>query len=129
LRRFAGALETVLLALFYSSVAGQQTFLTQQRPELLIGFYQSSGYTMSYSLGLTGNAAAGNFSFDVKPTCGVRGLKGLLDMAPMFKARKIVLVRFAVNYNLSLAREQLHLRYGAFALAYATVVRLITHQI
>jgi len=127
LRRFAGALKTVLLALFYAGIPGEQTFLAKQGSELLIRCHQSSGYAVASSFGLSRGAAAGYFNLNVVLTHGVRSLKRLLNMPLVFQSRKKFLVGFAVNSNHALAREQLYLGDGALALACAMVECLSSH--
>ena len=58
LRRATGGLQTVLLALLHSGVAGQQTGLLQNGTHLIAVLQQGAGDAVTDSAGLAGNAAA-----------------------------------------------------------------------
>ena len=83
---------------------------------------------MPNSLSLAGLATTGHLDFDIVFAQGIGSLEGLFDSAAVFNAREKLLIELAVDNNLPAAsREQLHLRYGAFALACSMVISLSSH--
>src|SRR5690349_7139103 len=66
LRRLAGALEAVLLALFGAGVAGEQAELAQLRLQRLVGNYQRAGDAVADRARPAGDAAAFSLYLDIE---------------------------------------------------------------
>ena len=76
LRCTTGCFETVLLTLFHSRVAGQQTGGLEGGAVVLVDDEQRAGDAVADGAGLAGDAAAGDGSFDVDLADGAGGDQG-----------------------------------------------------
>ena len=79
LRSATSGLEAVLLTLFHSWVAGQQTCFFEQWAHFIAVLQQSTGDTVTDRTSLTGNAAAANGADNVKFTSSVGNFKWLTN--------------------------------------------------
>ena len=82
LRSTTGGLQTVLLTLLHTRIAGEQTGSLQGGTVLLVGQQQGAGHTVTDGAGLAGHAAAGDGSNDIHLAQGVGGSQGLTDPIP-----------------------------------------------
>ena len=72
-------LQTVLLSILHSGVAGHEASGLQSGAELVVQDHQSAGDAVSDSAGLAGNAATGDGDRDVDLAQHVSGDQGLTD--------------------------------------------------
>ena len=78
LRSATSGLETVLLSLLHTRVAGQEAGGLQSGTIVSIGSQQSAGNTVTDCAGLTGDTAACNVGDDVELTGGAGNAEGLV---------------------------------------------------
>src|SRR3954452_7044687 len=79
LRRLAGLLQAVLLALLHPGVAGEEAGLLQRRPRLGVTVDERTRDAESHRTRLTGDAAALDAHEHVVPVGHVEGLERLVD--------------------------------------------------
>ena len=107
LRCFAGALKSVFLAFFDPRIASHQAFPAQKRLELLVSLNQCPGNAMANSPGLSTDATTIHLDLNIELTLGISSHERVLDIAAVLTAGENVLIRLAIDSNLSSAREKL----------------------
>ena len=75
----AGGLETVLLALLHSGVAGKEAGGLESGTISLVDLEEGAGYAVTDGAGLAGDPAAGDGGVDIDLAAEAYGLEGLTD--------------------------------------------------
>ena len=122
----AGGFEAVLLALFHSRVAGQETGGLEGGAEALVHGQQGAGDAVADGAGLAGHAAAGDGGDDVHLAEGVGGDQRLTDDQLQGLETEVVVDVTAVDGDgAGPAGEEVHARHGALPAAGAVHISLL----
>src|SRR4051812_29689765 len=108
LRRLAGALQAVLLALLDARVAREEPGLAQRRAHGFVVRYQRAGDAVANRFGLARRAAALHLYQDVKGALRVRQAQGQRDGLLVSQPRETLLQRLSVDDDVAGAGLQLH---------------------
>src|SRR6185503_11036844 len=128
LRRLAGALEAVLLALLHPRVAGEQARLAQlQAMGLRIELEQRPGDAVADCAGLAADPAALDLDHGVVAAVGVGDAERQLDVRLVDRGAEVLDQRPTVDHDLALAGQEPHARDGGLATAGAGVEGLGSH--
>ena len=122
----AGGLQTVLLTLLHTRIAGQEASGLQSGTIVLVSQQQGAGNTVTDSAGLAGHAAAGNGSHDVELLDVAGGDQGLANQQLQgLQAELIVDVTTIDGNGASAVGEQVHAGNGGLPTAGAIEIRLL----
>src|SRR5207248_2753249 len=105
LRRLAGLLQAVLLALLDPGVPGQEAGLLQRRAVLRVHQGQRPGHAEAQRARLPGDAAAGDPGHDVELVLRAQGHERLVDELLVHLVREVRVERPAVDRPLARAGE------------------------
>src|SRR5438874_152950 len=119
LRRLAGLLQAVLLALLDPGVPGQEAGLLQRRAVLRVHQGQRPGHAEAQRARLPGDAAAGDPGHDVELVLRAQGHERLVDELLVHLVREVHVERPAVDRPLARAGEDADPGDGLLAAACA----------
>ena len=120
LRSATSGLETVLLSLLHTRVAGQEAGGLQSGTVLSVGGQQSAGNTVTDSTGLTGDTATCDVGNDVELTGGAGNAEGLVDDELQGLETEVIIDGTAVDGDLTGAGIDANASDGLLSAAGAT---------
>ena len=126
LRSATSGLETVLLSLLHTRVAGQEAGGLQSGTVVHIGGQQSAGNTVTDSAGLAGDTAACNVGDDVELTGSTGNAEGLVDDELQSLETEVIIDGTAVDGDLAGAGINADASDGLLSAAGAVEVGLCT---
>src|SRR5580700_1900323 len=124
LRRLPCPLQTVLLALFLSRIAGEQPRRLEDRAQLWIRGDQCASDSVAHSTGLPGDAATEHLDRDLVASGRVGDAQRLRDHGLEVTASEILARWTVVDDDDTVAGDDAHARDGRFATAGGLLVGL-----
>ncbi len=126
LRSATSGLETVLLSLLHTRVAGQEAGGLEGGAILGIGSEQSAGNAVTDSAGLAGDAAAGDVGNDIELTDSAGNTEGLVNDELHGLQTEVIIDGTAVNGDLAGTGVEADASDGLLSAAGAVEVGLCT---
>src|SRR5260221_878812 len=126
LRRLAGTLEAVLLALLHARVAREEAGLAQGRPEGLVRTQERPRHAMAHRASLAAHTSADHLHRDVEARRQLEQPQWALGLCQQHVAPEILLGFAAVHYHAAVAiGKEPHTRHGGLAPARAGGIRAL----